>query len=125
MDIIETYPSVVYRVTLTDKTVKEIDNPAFLTEANYIEKIEEPSVKGFVICPNEYIGDMMALISEKRGMIDHTETLDSRRVMLTSLLPLNEIRRTLTRGPGTTCRVTPTVRFSRSSSGTGLTWANA
>src|SRR5213075_1975268 len=40
---------------------------------------------------NEYIGDMMALITEKRGAIDHTETLDSRRVMLTSLLPLNEI----------------------------------
>ena len=48
-------------------------------------------VKAFVICPNEYIGDMMALISEKRGNVDHTETLDSRRVMLTSLLPLNEI----------------------------------
>jgi GTP-binding protein LepA len=91
MDIIATYPSVVYRVTLTDKTVKEIDNPAFLPEANYIEKIEEPTVKAFVICPNEYIGDMMALISEKRGMIDHTETLDSKRVMLTSVLPLNEI----------------------------------
>ena len=57
----------------------------------YIEKIEEPMVKAFVICPNEYIGDMMALISEKRGAVDHTETLDSRRVMLTSLLPLNEI----------------------------------
>src|SRR5213075_2179168 len=67
MDIIATYPSVVYRVTLTDKTVKEIDNPAYLPEVNYIEKIEEPMVKAFVICPNEYIGDMMALISEKRG----------------------------------------------------------
>ena len=71
--------------------MKEVDNPAFLPEANYIEKIEEPMVKSFVICPNEYIGDMMALISEKRGIVDHTETLDSRRVMLTSLLPLNEI----------------------------------
>src|SRR5947208_1986473 len=91
MDIIATYPSVVYRVTFTDKTVKEIDNPAHLPEANYIKKIEEPMVKSFVICPNEYIGDMMALISEKRGMVDHTETLDPRRVMLTSLLPLNEI----------------------------------
>ncbi|MEO6184605.1 MAG: translation elongation factor 4 [Verrucomicrobiota bacterium] len=91
MDIIATYPSVVYRVTLTDGTSKEIDNPAYLPEANYIEKIEEPMVTAFVICPNEYIGDMMALISEKRGMVDHTETLDTRRVMLTSLLPLNEI----------------------------------
>src|SRR5207245_6979949 len=57
----------------------------------YIEKIEEPMVKAFVICPNENIGDMMALISEKRGIVEHTETLDSRRVMLTTPLPLNEI----------------------------------
>ena len=91
MDIIATYPSVVYRVTMSDGTVKEIDNPAFLPEPNYIGKIEEPMVKAFVICPNENIGDMMALISEKRGNVDHTETLDSRRVMLTSLIPLNEI----------------------------------
>jgi GTP-binding protein LepA len=91
MDIIATYPSVVYRVTLTDGVVKEIDNPAYLPEPNYIAKMEEPMVKAFVICPNEYIGDMMALISEKRGVVDHTETLDSRRVMLTSLVPLNEI----------------------------------
>jgi GTP-binding protein LepA len=91
MDIIATYPSVVYRVTLTDKTLKEIDNPAYLPEPNYIEKVEEPMVKAFVICPNEYIGDMMALISEKRGTVQHTETLDPRRVMLTSRIPLNEI----------------------------------
>jgi GTP-binding protein LepA len=91
MDIIATYPSVVYRVTMTGGEIKEIDNPAFLPEPNYIDKIEEPMVKAFVICPNEYIGDMMALISEKRGVVDHTETLDARRVMLTSLVPLNEI----------------------------------
>jgi GTP-binding protein LepA len=91
MDIIATYPSVVYRVTMSDGVVKQIDNPAFLPEPNYIQKIEEPMVKAFVICPNESIGDMMALISEKRGAVDHTETLDVRRVMLTGLLPLNEI----------------------------------
>src|SRR3954468_14896659 len=91
MDIIATYPSVIYRVTLTDGTVKEVDNPAHLPEPNYIEKIEEPMVKSFVICPNEYIGDMRALISEKRGLVEHTETLDTRRVMLTSRIPLNEI----------------------------------
>jgi GTP-binding protein LepA len=48
-------------------------------------------VWAFIICPNEYIGDMMALIAEKRGTADHTETLDSKRVMITSSLPLNEI----------------------------------
>jgi GTP-binding protein LepA len=91
MDIIATYPSVVYHVALTDGTHKEVDNPAFLPEVTYIEKIEEPMVKAFVICPNENIGDMMALISEKRGSLDHTETLDAKRVMLTALIPLNEI----------------------------------
>ena len=91
MDIIATYPSVVYRVSMTDGVVKEIDNPAFMPEANYIEQMEEPMVKSFIICPNEYIGDMMALVAEKRGLVDHTETLDSRRVMLTSAIPLNEI----------------------------------
>lgn len=91
MDIIATYPSVIYKVQMTDGTLKDIDNPAFLPEPNYIEKIEEPMVWGFIICPNEYIGDMMSLISEKRGAVDHTETLDTRRVMLTSALPLNEI----------------------------------
>ena len=91
MDIIATYPSVVYRVKMTSGEIKEIDNPAFLPEPNYIEEIHEPMVRAFVICPNEYIGDMMALISEKRGLVEHTETLDPRRVMLSSLTPLNEI----------------------------------
>ncbi len=107
MDIIATYPSVVYRVTMSDGVVKQIDNPAFLPEPNYILKIEEPMVKAFVICPNENIGDMMALITEKRGAVDQTETLDARRVMLTSLVPLNEILidfhdriKSLTRGYG-------------------------
>jgi GTP-binding protein LepA len=82
---------VIYRVTMTDGTVKEIDNPAFLPEPNYIQKIEEPMVWALIICPNEYIGDMMNLVAEKRGVVDHTETLDPRRVMLTCMVPLNEI----------------------------------
>jgi GTP-binding protein LepA len=81
MDIIATYPSVVYNVIMTDGVVKNIDNPAFIPEANYIERIEEPMVFAFVISPNEYIGDIMSLIAEKRGLVDHTETLDTRRVM--------------------------------------------
>ena len=91
MDIIATYPSVIYKVTMTNGETKEVDNPAFMPEANFIEKIEEPMVKSFVISPNENIGDMMALIAEKRGIVEHTETLDTRRVMLTSRIPLNEI----------------------------------
>jgi GTP-binding protein LepA len=91
MDIIATYPSVIYKVKMTDGTMKQIDNPAFMPEPNYIEAVYEPMVKAFVICPNESIGDIMALISEKRGVIEHTETLDIRRVMLTAHTPLNEI----------------------------------
>jgi GTP-binding protein LepA len=107
MDIIATYPSVIYRVTLSGGEVKEIDNPAFMPDPTHIEQIEEPMVKSFIICPNEYIGDMLALVSEKRGVVLHTETLDTRRVMLTSRVPLNEILidfhdriKSLTRGYG-------------------------
>jgi GTP-binding protein LepA len=91
MDIIATYPSVIYKITMNDGTMKQIDNPVFMPDPSHIAKIEEPMVKAFVICPNENIGDLMALITEKRGALDHTETLDARRVMLTSRLPLNEI----------------------------------
>lgn len=91
MDIIATYPSVVYKVSLTDGELKEVDNPAFLPEVTRIDRIQEPMVKAFVICPNENIGDMMALIAEKRGLVNNTETLDVKRVMLTALIPLNEI----------------------------------
>jgi len=91
MAIIATYPSVVYRVTTTDGKTLEVDNPALMPEVTKIERIAEPMVKTFVICPNEHIGDIMALISDKRGVLEHTETLDPRRVMLTALTPLNEI----------------------------------
>ncbi|MHB1306147.1 MAG: translation elongation factor 4 [Limisphaerales bacterium] len=107
LDIIATYPSVVYRVHLTGGLVKEVDNPAFLPEISTIDQIEEPMVKTFIICPNEYIGDMMALVSEKRGNFDHTETLDTKRVMMTCMVPLGEILidfhdriKSLTRGYG-------------------------
>ncbi len=91
MDIIATYPSVVYKVVKTDGSEMEVDNPAFLPDVTYIRDIYEPMVKTFVMCPNENIGDMMGLLSEKRGDIEHTETLDTRRVMLTARTPLNEI----------------------------------
>jgi GTP-binding protein LepA len=107
MDIIATYPSVVYRVVLRDGSVKEIDNPAHLPDPSRIDWIEEPTVKAFIICPNECIGDMLALIQDRRGTVDHTETLDTRRVMLSCVLPLNEILidfhdriKSLTRGYG-------------------------
>jgi GTP-binding protein LepA len=91
MDIIATYPSVVYRVLRTNADLVEIDNPSFLTDTSVIQAIQEPVVKCFVMCPNENIGDMMQLMMEKRGEVEHTESLDTRRVMLTAVMPLNEI----------------------------------
>jgi GTP-binding protein LepA len=91
MDIIATYPSVVYEVLKTNGEKLEVDNPAHLPDPSVIDEIHEPMVKCFVMCPNENIGDMMQLILEKRGEVEHTESLDTRRVMLIAMMPLNEI----------------------------------
>ena len=91
MDIIATYPSVIYKVVTTDGNESDIDNPAYLPEANHISTISEPMVDAYLMCPNEYIGDMMNLTAEKRGIIHETETLDSGRVILKGRIPLNEI----------------------------------
>ncbi len=91
MDIIATSPSVVYEVVTTRGEILSIDNPAHLPDPSQIAEIREPVVKAYVLCPNENIGDILQLILEKRGQMDHTETLDTRRVMLHCELPLNEI----------------------------------
>ncbi|MFL6528796.1 MAG: translation elongation factor 4 [Chthoniobacterales bacterium] len=91
MDIIATSPSVVYEILTARGEVLLIDNPAHLPDPSIIEEIREPIVKAYVLCPNENIGDILQLILEKRGLMDHTETLDQRRVMLHCELPLNEI----------------------------------
>lgn len=91
LDIISTYPSVVYKVTLTDGTMYEMDNPLRFPDPSQLDKIEEPIIKAHIHTPNNYIGDLLALISEKRGFCDHTETLDPTRIMIVAVLPLNEI----------------------------------
>ncbi len=91
MDLIATSPSVIYEVLTTRGEVIQVDNPAHLPDPSIIEEIREPIVRAYVLCPNESIGDILQLIMEKRGTMDHTETLDARRVMLHCELPLNEI----------------------------------
>ncbi|HYY14947.1 MAG TPA: translation elongation factor 4, partial [Chthoniobacterales bacterium] len=91
MDIIATSPSVVYEVLTTAGETLLIDNPAHLPNPSVIKEIREPIVKAYVLCPNGNIGDILQLILEKRGQLHHTETLDTRRVMLQCELPLNEI----------------------------------
>lgn len=91
MDVISTYPGVVYHVTMTDGSEVEIDNPSFLPEPQNITEIREPTVRSYVMTPNEYIGDLLQLVAEKRGRLVNTETLDHGRVLMTAILPLNEI----------------------------------
>jgi len=91
MDIIATSPSVIYEIFTTRGETILVDNPAHLPDPSIIDEIREPIVKAYVLCPNENIGDILQLILEKRGLMDHTESLDTRRVMLHCELPLNEI----------------------------------
>jgi GTP-binding protein LepA len=91
VDIISTYPSVVYKVKTHGNEATEVDNPINLPDPSSIEEILEPTIKASIHIPNIYLGDVLALIMEKRGSCDHTLTLDSSRVMLTCTLPLNEI----------------------------------
>ena len=107
MDVISTYPSVIYEVTKTNGENLIIDNPSFLPEAQEIEEIREPMVRTFIMIPSDYIGDIMSLVMEKRGELTHTETIDETRVMLTCELPLSEIlvdfndrMKSMTRGYG-------------------------
>ena len=91
MDIITTYPGVIYEVLKTNGELILVDNPAFLPDFSVIDEVREPIVKAFIMIPNENIGDVMGLVLEKRGTVDHTESLDTRRVMLSCEMPMNEI----------------------------------
>jgi GTP-binding protein LepA len=91
VDIISTYPSVVYRVTKSNGELVEIDNPVQLPDPSVITSIAEPTIRATILTPNTSIGDLLALIAEKRGVCDHTETLDEERILLHAKLPLNEI----------------------------------
>jgi len=91
VEIISTYPSVVYRVKKHSQEVIEVDNPINLPDPGSILEISEPTIKASIHLPNEFLGDIMGLIMEKRGSCDQTTTLDGSRVMLSCTLPLNEI----------------------------------
>jgi GTP-binding protein LepA len=91
LDIITTYPSVVYRICLTDGAWIEVDNPLRLPDPSRIQCIEEPTIKAFLHIPSDRIGDVLSLVMEKRGECSATETLDEQKMLLTCLLPLNEI----------------------------------
>ncbi|MBD0379070.1 translation elongation factor 4 [Paenibacillus sedimenti] len=89
--LITTAPSVIYRVTLTNGEVMDIDNPSNYPDPQRIDFVEEPYVKASVIVPNDYVGTIMELCQGKRGEYINMEYLDSNRVTLTYDIPLSEI----------------------------------
>ncbi len=91
LDIVTTAPSVVYRVTKLDATVEMIQNPTNLPPVAEIRMIEEPIVKADIIVPKEFVGAVMELAQERRGIMIHMEYLDEKRVMIHYELPLNEV----------------------------------
>ena len=91
MEVLSTYPSVIYEVRLTSGKVLSVENPVQLPDPSVIEEIREPMVTVFLLCPNENIGDLVTMVREKRGEVTKTDSLDAKRVMLTTQIPLSEI----------------------------------
>lgn len=90
-DLVTTAPSVVYRITKTDGEVIMIDNPTNLPATAEIEIMEEPVVKATIMVPTEYVGNVMELCQERRGVYKNMDYIDEGRAMLTYEMPLNEI----------------------------------
>ena len=91
MDIIATYPSVIYHVYLKSGELVEVDNPVHLPDPAAIERIEEPMINARLMLPNAYIGDVMNLVMLKRGICTRTDSVDGKHVIITALLPMHEI----------------------------------
>ncbi|MGZ9762118.1 translation elongation factor 4 [Mycoplasma sp. 394] len=88
--IIATSPSVEYKVTTTKGEIEMIANPTLLPDRTFIEKIEEPYVQAQIFIPNEYIGNVMELCQNKRGIYKSLEMIDSKRSNVIYELPLAE-----------------------------------
>ena len=91
LGLIMTAPSVVYHVYRTDGTMREVSNPADLPPQTEIDHIEEPCVKATVIVPKDYVGAVMEISQEKRGVFQTMDYLDATRVTVIYHIPLNEI----------------------------------
>ena len=91
LDLVTTAPSVVYRITKTDGTVVEIDNPTNYPDPSQIVKAEEPIVRADIISPVDYVGNIMELCTGRRGEFKNMQYLDATRVELHYEMPLNEI----------------------------------
>ena len=91
LDLITTAPSVIYHIYKTDGTMLEITNPTNMPDPSEIEHMEEPMVKAEIMVTTEYIGPIMTLCQERRGVYEGTEYLETTRAVLRYKMPLNEI----------------------------------
>jgi GTP-binding protein LepA len=91
MDLVTTAPGVLYQVTKTDGEVIEIDSPAKLPEPGNIQQIEEPVITAMVLTPSEFVGGILQLCQDKRGVQKALEYKASDRVLITYELPFNEV----------------------------------
>ncbi len=91
LDLITTAPSVIYKVTLTSGEVVYIDNPTNYPDPALIQTAEEPMVKADILSPSDYVGNIMELCQDRRGVFKDMQYLDDTRVNLHYELPLNEI----------------------------------
>jgi GTP-binding protein LepA len=90
MDLITTAPTVVYQVVMRDGTVVEVENPSRLPEASKIEEIREPIITATILVPQDYVGPVITLCTQKRG-VQRNLQYSGRQVVLTYDLPLNEV----------------------------------
>ena len=91
LDLITTAPGVRYRVTTTDGEVAEVDSPSKMPDTGRIEKIEEPFIEATILTNDTFLGGILPLLEEKRGVQKKFEFVTSNRVMLVYSIPLNEI----------------------------------
>jgi len=91
LDLIPTAPTVVYRVTKNDGDILMVDNPAKLPDIQEIQRIEEPMIVASLITPEQYVGSLIALCQERRGIQREIEYITKDRVRIIYDLPLNEI----------------------------------
>ena len=91
MDLVTTAPGVLYRVTKTDGEMIEIDSPAKLPEPGHIDKIEEPVITATILTPAEFVGAILQLCQDKRGVQKALEFKAADRVLISYELPFNEV----------------------------------
>ena len=91
LDLIITAPGVQYKITMTDGSVLTVDNPSRWPDPTEIVSIEEPVITAKILTNEEYVGNILKLVEDKRGRQQNIEYVSETRVMLTYELPLNEI----------------------------------